>query len=287
MNVIVTLFQESNAPELLDHADGIIIGNARFGTRLCRSFEAEEINRLIALANDRKKAIYLNANQLFDDPMIRDFERFLKRIDVAGLTGIVVADLGLVEALGHAYRLIYNPETLLTNAYDFNMLADEGVKGAFVAKEITKDDIIRIGRAKTYELFMVGHGHLSMFYSKRHLVDTYKTHYAIEDDLHDRQDLRVLEQLREKEAYPILEDQAGTHVFRSRVFATLDYLEELSSVVDTLLIDTIFKDDAYALRILKLYLHPDRTQALLLRKDYGETWDEGFLFQKTIYKNEV
>jgi U32 family peptidase len=287
MNMIVTLFQESNAHELLEYADGLIIGNDRFGTRLCRSFKEAEINRLIALARDKKKAIYLNANQLFDDAMIRDFKSFLERIDVLGLTGIVVADLGVVEALEYKDKLIYNPETLLTNTYDFNMFGQGGIKGAFVAKEITKDDIVRIGLAKTYELFMVGHGHLNMFYSKRQLLDTYRVHYGIVEDLHNRQDVSVREKIREKEAYPILEDRAGTHVFRSRVFAALDHLDALSSVVDTFLIDTIFKDDAYALKALKLYRNPDLAQALALQKDYGERWDEGFLLQKTIYKNEV
>ncbi|MFP4177669.1 MAG: peptidase U32 family protein [Acholeplasmataceae bacterium] len=287
MDLIVTLFEEARAPALLEHADGIIIGNERFATRLTHSFKAEEIDRLIALANRKKKRVYLSANQLFDDTMIEEFVRFLDRIDADGLTGIVVADLGVIEALGNGYRSVYNPETLLTNAYDFNMLAQEAIRGAFVAKEITMDDIVRIGKTKAYELFMVGHGHLNMFYSKRQLLATYKDHYALDDDFHGRQDLRLRERMREQEEYPVFEDRAGTHVFRSRVFATYAHLEELASVVDTLVIDTIFKDDDYALRVLQLYRDPDEAKALLLQKDYGETWDEGFLFRKTIYRNEV
>ena len=73
--------------------------------------------------------------------------------------------LKLMKALGLTSKFIYNPETLLTNDVDFNDLSSEQIKGAFVSKEITLEDILEIGSLKKYELFTLGHGHMSMFYS--------------------------------------------------------------------------------------------------------------------------
>jgi U32 family peptidase len=100
---------------------------------------------------------------------------------------------------------------------------------------------------------MVGHGHLNMFYSKRQLIDNFM-HYQEQDNIyHERQDMKIIEENRPDDPYPIVEDDAGTHVFRSQVFSSLEYLSELKEVVDYLIIDTLFKDDQYLYHIGPLY----------------------------------
>ncbi len=56
-------------------------------------------------------------------------------------------------------------------------------------------------------------------------------------------------------------------------------------MVDYFVVDTIFKDDAYALAVIKLYQETyDENQAETIKKAYDESWDEGFLHLKTMYK---
>ena len=47
-------------------------------------------------------------------------------------------------------------------------------------------------------MFMVGHGHLNMFYSKRQLIDTFMTYQESDNPFHNLQDLKIVEENRNR-----------------------------------------------------------------------------------------
>jgi U32 family peptidase len=284
MKILSTLHHMDCFDDIIQVADGIIVGHEMFAAKLTQHFDVNEINRLILKANQNHKTLFLQANQMMNDQQLDQFEAFIKKIDVEALTGIIVSDLGAIQRLKkmNVNKAIYHPDTLLTNAYDFNFSKSMGAMGAFVAKEITLEDIVHIGKKKLIPLFMLGHGHLSMFYSKRTLVTNYIEHTNQTIQLKKVKDLKIVEEHRQSEAYPILEDEAGTHVFNANVFASINEIKTLSQYVDYLVIDTIFKSDQYALDILNLYVNDPTNQENVMLK-YNEVWHEGFLHKKTIY----
>ncbi|MBN2300684.1 MAG: U32 family peptidase [Acholeplasmataceae bacterium] len=291
MKIITTFYQLNNLETLSSYVDGFLIGNDQYGTRLTKSFETSEMIEALNITQRLNKKLFLLVNQMFTDDHLEALKKWFDMLPVERFEGIIVADLGVVnllKKLGLNKKTIYHPETLLTNAYDFNYLAKEAIYGAFVAKEITLDNVISIGKKKKYALFMVGHGHLNMFYSKRQLIDNFMTFTESKNIYHNQQNLTLIEETRKEDPYPILEDFAGTHVFRSQVFSTLQYLEELSEVVDYLVIDTLFKNDQYALQILMLYNQKRIDDKVInrIKNDYSEKWDTGFLYKKTIYKQK-
>lgn len=289
MKLLITLHDIKNMASLSHTADGFIIGNEMFAARLTHSFSIEAINQAIINANQLNKEIFLQANQMLDDDLLDKFSIFLDSIDAKQFTGIIVTDIGSVmrlKAKGLADKAIYNPETLLTNKYDFNFLKKESILGAYIAKEITLEDVLEISKHKEIKLFMVGHGHLNMFYSKRQLIHNFMDYQHLENIYHNKQNLKIIEEQRPEEPYPILEDMAGTHVFRSQVFSSLDYLDTLTNSIDYLVIDTIFKDDLYAKKVLEFYKHRTYDQKRIddIKALYKETWDTGFFYKKTVYK---
>jgi U32 family peptidase len=291
MKILTTLYSINEIDHLSKLCDGFILGNKTYGTRLTHSFSAVEINKAIALAKSLNKEIFLAANQMLDDTLLESFNSFLDDIHTKDLTGIIVADIGTImelKAKGLETKAIYNPETLLTNTYDFNFLSKENILGAYVAKEITLEDVKQISKDKKIKLFMVGHGHLNMFYSKRQLVQNFMEFVDQDNIYHEKQNLKIIEEQRSEEPYPILEDQAGTHVFRSHVFASYKHLNELSPLLDYLVLDTIFKDDAYALKVLPIYKKEQFNDEMIddIQKAYHESWDEGFFYTKTVYKTK-
>lgn len=291
MKILTTLYDINMIDQLSASSDGFIIGNEKFAARLTISFNIEQINMAIHKAVSLNKEIFLQANQMLDDHLLEAFSQFLDQIDTSLLTGIIVADIGSVMLLKEKnlnQKAIYNPETLLTNKYDFNFLKKEGILGAYIAKEITLKDILEISDFKEIKLFMVGHGHLNMFYSKRQLVKNFMDFNEQENIYHQSQNLKIIEEQRVDEPYPILEDMAGTHVFRSKVFSSLDYLDDLKDHVDYLVVDTIFKDDLYAKMICPLYFNHEINEDIIskLKTKYDESWDEGFFHKKTVYKTK-
>jgi putative protease len=291
MKLLTTLYHLHHMKNLSTYVDGFLIGNEQFGTRLTSSFSIKEIKIAMNTAFGLNKDFYLVCNQIFNDDQLESFKSFISHFDFELITGFVVGDLGalrILSKMGFNNKVIYNPETLLTNSYDVNFLATENIKGVYLAKEITLDDIKCIALHKKLKLFMVGHGHLNMFYSKRQLIDNFVAYTDQENSYHAKQNLKIIEENRKDEAYPIMEDAAGTHVFRSNVFSSLNHLTELSTYIDYLVIDTLFKDDQYALHILPMYRHQEINVEIInqIKETYNETWDEGFLYTKTIYKNK-
>ncbi|MCD4826449.1 MAG: U32 family peptidase [Acholeplasmataceae bacterium] len=291
MKYLTTLYDLNNINNLSLTVDGFILGNERFGTRLTHSFTIDEINQAIKLAVSLDKEIFLQANQMLDDELLDQFSVFLDQLDTNNLNGIIVADIGSVMRLKSknlSNKAIYNPETLLTNKYDFNFLKKDGIFGAYVAKEITLSDVLEISEHKEINLFMVGHGHLNMFYSKRQLINNFMDYQNQDNIFHNQQNLKIIEEQRSDEPYPILEDMAGTHVFRSKVFSSLEYIEQLENHVDYLVIDSIFKDDLYAKKVSELYKNKSINKKLVkdIKALYKEDWDSGFFYKKTVYKTK-
>lgn len=287
MKKIITIHQLEAIKQLTSLADGFVVGNKRFGTRLTTSFTKDEINRAIKQAYQFEKDIFLMANRMFDDDDCQSFEAWLSSINTHLLTGIIVADIGalsLLSEMGLADKVVYHPETLLTNRYDTNSFAKDKILGAFVAKEITLEEIRHIGFGRKLKLFMVGHGYLDMFYSRRQLIETFTIKAELDHQFHDHKHLTLIEAKRDQEPYPILEDDAGTHVFRYRVFCSAFDLKELEQAVDYLFIDTIFHDDQYAEKILKFYDAPSKALQEEIMNEYQEAWDDGFLHKPTMYQ---
>lgn len=291
MKLLSTFYQLENLEKLSVYADGFLIGNDAFGTRLTKSYTVKEILKALEITQKLNKSLFLVCNQMYNDDQLALFKSWIEKLPNREFSGIIVADLGayrVLEQMGLSDLIIYNPETLMTNAYDFNFLADFHIQGVFVAKEITLEDITYIGKNKKYKMFMIGHGHLNMFYSKRQLIDNFMYFTESENPYHNRQDLKIVEENRKEDPYPILEDKAGTHVFRSQVLSSLNHLEQLKEFIDYLVIDTLFKDDDYALSVLKMYQREKEDAKIIdkIKKEYQETWDEGFFYKKTIYKHK-
>ncbi|MEF3692758.1 MAG: U32 family peptidase [Acholeplasmataceae bacterium] len=291
MKTLITLNHMQDMDALSPYVDGFIFGPSQFGARLACQLSNDQMKSMIEKAFKLKREVFIQTNQLMMDQQLHDFKSFVLTLPTDKITGFIVSDLGVFQVLkklnlGH--KVVYHPETLLTNYYDLNMLANEHIFGAYAAKEITFEDLKILSEHKQTKLFMIGHGHLNMFYSKRKLAKNFKTQYEIEDQLHLNYDLKIIEENRKDEAFPILEDDAGTHVFRSHVMHVLNHLDELSSMIDYLVIDTIFKDSAYALEIAKIYKDPTNEEKIEnLKTAYNEVWDEGFFYKKTIYKQKV
>lgn len=289
MKYLVTIHDQVNLVKLLNFSDGVIVGHERFGTRLTTSFHTKSLIEIANQVKSLEKEVFLMANQMMTDQDLESFSSFLDEFDLNLFNGVIVADLGamvLLHEKGFGHKAVYNPETLATNAYDFNFLDHFQALGVYAAKEITLSDLETIGQEKKVKMFMVGHGHLNMFYSKRQLIKNYENYLGEDLHLHKRQDLKIIEEKRADEPYPIFEDEAGTHVFRSHVMHAFNYIKDLEKFLDYFVIDTIFKDDDYGLLVSKMYQLKCVDLKESIQETYHEVWDEGFFFKKTIYKSK-
>ena len=286
MKILSTLHDSQNLDDVLKVADGVIIGDAMYAKALTHDFK-EEMFDIIEKTHQQQKEIFILFNRLYTDKELLEIKTYIKRFPVNKITGFIGADIGLIsifKAFGLESKFIYNPETLLTNDEDFNDLVSEGIMGAFVSKEITLEDIIEIGKLKQYQLFYFGHGHMSMFYSKRQMLDTFSDYQNKPNTLHHDKTLTLKEFKRVDETYPVLEDEAGTHVFRGAVFNSFKAINELKNHVNYFVVDTLFLDDEYAIKVIPMYQKGSLDETLL--KQYNQVFHDGFLFDESTIKGE-
>lgn len=286
MKLITTIHDIASLGKL-SHADGFVLGNAQFSARVKTIDDLTALIEAIHLIYKQKKQVFLLMNQMMADQDLNAAKSFLQKLPLEKVTGIIIADIGMISVLSDLNienKAVYHPETLLTNYHDFNALYDQNILGAFVSKEITLKDIETIGKHKKYQLFMFGHGHLSMFYSKRRIMDAYQTHTQTDLDVTLKNNFSISEEKRKDEDFPIYQDKSGLHIFRGHIFTTIGDIDIISKHVDCLMIDTLFHDDDYACEVLRMYQQKHLDYALDIQQRYHETWYDGFLHKKTFYK---
>lgn len=288
MKYIAPIHNLDNIDKLLQ-LDGFIISNSLFSSRLTLSLSVDEINDVINKLHNLKKEVFLSLNMMYIDSDIDRLKEFLSKINTEKLTGIIASDYGVVQLLidlGLNQKIVWNGETLSTNAFDFNILSDYNALGSFVSKEITIENILEIGKNKKYNLFIIGHGHLNMFYSKRLLISNFDKKYNLNINPNQKT-YKLIENKRDNQYFPILQDSHGTYVFRSKVKNSFIYLNKLKEVVDYFIIDSIFKDDRYTKEVLDLYQNGyDELRVKSLKEKYDEKWDNGFYDVQTVYIKE-
>ena len=280
MKLLTTFYKIEHIKELLTYADGVVLGIKGFSSRETSYLTIEELKEVIAITTSLHKDVYLSFKPFIQSQKdaLLTFAELIKDLPIKG---IIVGDIGYYSLFKeYPFNIIYNPETLLTNIHDINLLKTYGIKGAFISKEITLADIKEITKSRNLDLYMVAHGYFNMFYSRRPLLKSYFETINVNHDYNHDQ-MRIKEEKRDG-LHPIIEDNYGTHVFRSEVTSYINHIEELD--LDYILVDGIFHNDAYILDILKLFKNPSKKQIKELQEKYNEVWDDGFLFKETIYK---
>ena len=278
MKLLTTIHNLENVSLLMPHVDGFIVGVKGFSTRETSYLEMDELTLLNQQLNENNKELYLSFKPFLHNQG-EDLKKFLASLKL-NIKGIIIGDISYFYLLKDLnIPLIYNPETLITNTFDMNIFFKTGLKGVFLSKEINLEDIKEMAKNKEGNIFMVGHGHLNMFYSKRSLLTSYFK--EINKEFTYKGKTLLIKEEKRSENLPIIEDDFGTHVYRSKISTVIDYLEDLANV-DYLLVDSLFYDDEYSKDILKMFSNK-KTKEEIINK-YNQEWDNGFLTTKTIYK---
>ncbi len=241
-------------------ADAIVIGQDPFGLRLPGSFTLEEMEQAISLVHERGKKLYVAVNTLFHNKKLEGLDDFLKKLSGMGVDGIEYADPAvLMSTRVTASELVlhWNPEIIATSAHTVNYWASKGIKRAWLSRELNMDEILAIKDETDIEIGVQVHGISCIFHSKRPLVHSYFEHQgkdACKELKHMDRGLYLREEKREDIAYPIYEDQNGTHIMSSEDICIIENLDDLMDHgVDSMRIEGLLKSVEYNVAVVKAY----------------------------------
>ncbi|XMB72685.1 U32 family peptidase [Mycoplasmatota bacterium WC30] len=257
--------------------------DTEFTTKKISQFTISEIKEIVDFTESKHKATYVLINKMIHESDIESLNSFLKSIKDVKASGIVINDLSvyvIAKKYGLENKIIYQPGTMNTDSFSAEYFNDRMIKGITISREITLDEVnVIIKKPLNIEFSIIGHGYLDMFYSKRKLLTNYLTHKNISGKkLLGNYKLRLNEEIRPNDMYPVFEDEFGTHIFRSKKLISYEVLEHLSGNISDFFIERIFLDDEEFYDSIKLYRNKITIEDFLLKyRDYNS----GFYFQRT------
>ena len=127
-----------------------------------------------------------------------------------------------------------------------------------------------------------------MFHSRRRLLNNYKTYKNVLYDFVESHDLTLVEETR-NEAYKIIENNHGTHIFQTGIHNILPALDIIVDETDYLLLDGTFLDWQKYLLAVEIYKEAlcDLDHLNLYNQKLEELFDNltyQFMYQDSVFK---
>jgi len=286
-------------------ATAIVVGEAKFGSRLAGQFNIEMIKEAVKLAHSKKAKLYVSMNNLIDNATVDELPQYIQSMNSFGVDAIVYGDPAVLMAVKEhapAMKLHWNAEMTSTNYATAEYWARRGTSRYVMARELNMEQIIETKQKSALEIQVQVHGMTAIYHSKRSLVQNYAEHHhnqARYAQLQSAAGLYLMEDDRPDERYPIFEDAYGTHIMSSDDICMLENLHELlEAKVDSFKIEGIYKSVEYNVAAVKAYravidaylADPERYEfdesqldSIRELQDPGRELSFGFFFKEQVY----
>ena len=284
MRLVTSVYTIEEIESLMDYIDYALVAVPH----LSIYYKEIDVKKAVVLLKENNKNIILNINRIMHPS---DIEKVINVYKEYLNTNILfyISDLGaLNEAikLGIENRIIYNPETMITNYLDFNEYSSLGVLSCGVSSEITLSDLKLIYEKNNKSIFYQVFGRRLMFYSRRHLISLYETK---NNDKYPHIDAYLKESTRQ-DYLPINENEECTAIYRSYNINLIDKLNELS-FIDFAYLETAFLDNNSKNIVAKAYFDAIKNNGDLnklkdLLNNLGLEYQDGFFYKDSVYQKE-
>lgn len=244
-------------------ADAVYLAGDEYGMRsFAGNFAGDTLEDAVAYAKARGVAVHVTCNTMPRGDEIARLPAFLERLEAAGVTAAIVADVGvlsLVKRYAPSVQIHVSTQASVVNAVSARAWHDLGAQRVILARELSLDEIADI-RAKTpadLELETFVHGAMCVSYSGRCLLSNYMTgrdanRGACAQPCRYR--YALVEEKRPGEYFPIEEDGRGTYIMNARDMCMIDHLPDLIAAgVDSLKIEGRAKSAYYAAIVTGAY----------------------------------
>ncbi len=164
---------------LLYGADAVYIGGKNFSLRAnATNFTREEILECTEYAHNLGKKVYVTVNIVFHNEDLENLEEYLKFLCDAKVDAVIASDPVVLETIKNSgidleVHLSTQASTLNSRAAKFYI--EQGVKRIVLAREASKDDIVRIKDETGVDLECFVQGAMCTSVSGRCVMSNYST----------------------------------------------------------------------------------------------------------------
>lgn len=272
--------------------NGVIVGMEFFSDRFKHFFSYEELSIIVSKAKALNIDVFVSVNVMIEEDELYNLRKHLIKLLKFDLKGIYFNDfavLQIAEELNFQNLLIYQADTLMTNAFDAQVLMQEGIQACVIAKELTLKEVLNIASRESYFEFII-HGYINLSYSKRNFLTNYFNFLNVSKDIKDNYNLKIKEETRQS-FMPIIETKYGTSIFSDVALCSFKEFFELKKCLKAAIIDDIFLTKEEVFDALYLYKNltkenADQSFEKLQNKYPNTCYGSCFYYDKTARKKE-
>lgn len=286
-------------------ASAVMIGEQKFGLRLAGEFSIEEVAEATKMIHAAGKKVYVAMNAIYHNDRVDDLAPYMEKLTELHVDGIVFGDPAVIIARREAnceIPLHWDAETISTNWFQANYWGKRGATRAYLARELSMEEVVEIKENAEVEIEVLVHGMTCMFQSKRPLLGNYFLFQDKAMEVENRKEAKnmFLHDKERENKYPIYEDLNGTHIYSPNDVCIIDELNELFEAgVDSFKFDSVLCSDDYAVEVTACYrqaidaymesedAYEDMKQDLLEKIEEIQPelrpLDTGFYFKETVY----
>ena len=284
MEIISLVYKNEELNNLIDYADGFILMIKPFSL----SYGSIDLDSSIDLLRKNNKKIIIGLNKIYHPSDIEGLSKLLDRYKGDDIY-YYFSDLGacnLAIDKGLSNKIIYNPETMITNYLDLSVLQSFNFDAYQMSSEITLKDLSLAYDKTNAPLSYYGFGHKIMFYSKRKLLTLYSNKTGINMPLENG----YLKETTRNDYIPICENENGTYILRSYVVSLLDNLDDIK-FLKYLILDSNYVNFEDYKTVLKAYYEFNNKnnsleEAKNIIQSLGLDIQDGFKNNDTVYLKE-
>lgn len=160
-------------------ADAVFIGGQEYGLRSnADNFSIEEIAEGVKFANKYGAKIYVTTNIYAHNENIPGLDEYLKALEDAGVTGVIVADPLIIETcrkVAPKLEVHLSTQQSLSNWKAVQFWKEEGLERVVLARETSAEEIKEIKEKVDIEIETFIHGAMCIAYSGRCTLSNHMT----------------------------------------------------------------------------------------------------------------
>ena len=231
-------------------ADAVYLGAPRFSAREAAGNSVSDIQQVTAFAHQYYAKVYVALNTLLRDEELPAAEKMIRQLHEAGIDGLIVQDVGLLEMDLPPAPLIASTQMHNATVEKVQFLEQVGFSRVILARELTLDQIREIRSQTQVELECFIHGALCVGASGQCYLS-----YALGGRSGNRgqcaQPCRRLYSLTDQAGAEIVKDR---HLLSLKDLCLADHLEELIDAgVTSFKIEGRLKDLPYVANTVGFY----------------------------------
>lgn len=242
-------------------ADAVYVGGKNFSLRnFSGNFSEKELEEAVKFAHERNVKIYVACNIFPRNDDIPLLKEHLVRLEKIGPDAIIIADPGvfmMAKSVAPGMDIHLSTQANTTHMESVRFWKQLGVKRINLARELSLSEIRAISENCDIEVEAFIHGAMCISYSGRCLLSSFLSMRDSNRGMCShpcRWNYAVMEQTRNNQYYPVLEDSRGTYVFNSKDLCMIDHIPEMvQSGIDSLKIEGRMKGIHYLAATVKVY----------------------------------